>query len=73
MKSPKNPPGLPRNDPIQCHDCHKLGSVVLPEYPKYYLPKGWKMVWCGLRRYYICGECLEKRRAFGMALLGGDP
>lgn len=63
---------------IRCHDCQQHGyraEVPMSEWVfftdmwEYKIPDGWREVWVGLRRLYLCENCLEKRRKLGEELL----
>lgn len=63
---------------ICCHDCQKLGyraEVPITEWEKISdmweteIPNGWREVYVGLRRLYLCKDCLHKRQKQGHDLL----
>lgn len=63
---------------ICCYDCQMLGyraEVPITEWDKLSdmweteIPHGWREVWVGSRRLYLCKNCLYKRKKQGEKLL----
>ena len=65
----KRPKSRIRGDVILCHDCQRIGYSIPYGFGNCELPDGWMNFDIGFSRLYLCRQCLEKRRQFGMNLL----